>query len=277
MSDENTPLIDDAQIEELNAALVQKYGYDFSEYSRASLSRRLNRIISKFKQPSYISFKTKVLNDEIFFNTVLEEITVTVTEMFRDPLFFKALREEIIPHLSSYPIIRIWHSGCSSGEEVYSMAILLKEAGLLERSLLYATDINMHVLDQAKSGIFSLDNMNDYSSNYILAGGQNELSSYYVAQYGKAHFNKELSEKMVFAPHNLVVDQSFNEFNLVVCRNVLIYFNQNLQNKVIRLFSDSLSSFGYLALGSKESIQFTSSADNFDFVNSNQKIWVKKK
>ncbi len=156
------------------------------------------------------------------------------------------------------------------------MAILLKEAGLLERSLLYATDINMHVLDQAKSGIFPLDNMRDYSSNYIFSGGQNELSSYYVARYGKACFNKELSEKMVFAPHNLVFDQSFNEFNLIVCRNVLIYFNQNLQNKVIRLFIDILASFGYLALGTKESIQFTSSADSFKSINNKQKIWVKK-
>jgi chemotaxis protein methyltransferase CheR len=197
--------------------------------------------------------------------------------MFRDPLFYKMVREEVIPELASYPVIRIWHAGCSTGEEVYSMAILLKEAGLLERSIIYATDINRQVLDQAKSGIFDLSHMQEYSTNYNNSGGLRDFSSYYTARYGKAIFNEELNARMVFSPHNLAQDQSFNEFNLIVCRNVLIYFNQSLQNKVIDLFLNSLSSFGILTLGSKEDIQFKTSANQFEIINRKQKAWRKKK
>jgi chemotaxis protein methyltransferase CheR len=218
-----------------------------------------------------------VLGDELFFNTFLEEVTVNVTEMFRDHAFFKALRKDIIPELSTHPVIRIWHAGCSTGEEVYSMAILLKEAGLLERSLLYATDINQNVIKIARSGEFQLDKIKENTENYISSGGLFDFSDYYVARYGIAMFNEEFKNRMVFSVHNLGLDRSFNEFNLILCRNVLIYFNRDLQNNVIKLFSESLAPFGFLALGTKETIDFTTVADEFEIVNKQQKIWRKRK
>ena len=223
------------------------------------------------KEGSFIN----VVHDELYFNHFLEEVTVNVTEMFRDPIFFKSLRENVLPHLKTYPLIRIWHAGCSTGEEVYSLAILLKEEGLLERTLLYATDINQHVLEAAQSGAFSIESMTEYTRNYIKSGGKKDFSSYYSAKYGKAIFSSELKNRMVFSTHNLVTDQSFNEFNLIVCRNVLIYFNPLLQNKVVNLFNDSLSESGHLALGSKESIRFTTIESNFKNVDIKQKIWQK--
>ena len=269
--------VDDDEIALILAEVLKLYGYDFSNYSKASLRRRINRIVNKEKIVSIAEFRYKLVNDELYFNYFLEEVTVNVTEMFRDPFFFKSLREDVIPFLKNVPLIRIWHAGCSTGEEVYSLAILLKEEGLLERSLLYATDINQHVLEAAQSREFSIESMTEYTRNYIESGGKKDFSSYYSAKYGKAIFSSELKNRMVFSTHNLVTDQSFNEFDLIVCRNVLIYFNPLLQNKVVNLFNDSLSDSGYLALGSKESIRFTTIASNFNSVDSKQKIWQKKK
>ena len=267
--------VEDDDITLILAELVTLYGYDFSNYSKASLRRRINRIVNKDKIVSIAEFRYKLVHDELYFNHFLEEVTVNVTEMFRDPIFFKSLRENVLPHLKTYPLIRIWHAGCSTGEEVYSLAILLKEEGLLERTLLYATDINQHVLESAQSGAFSIENMTEYTRNYIKSGGKKDFSSYYSAKYGKAIFSSELKNRMVFSTHNLVTDQSFNEFNLIVCRNVLIYFNPLLQNKVVNLFNDSLSESGHLALGSKESIRSTTIESNFKNVDIKQKIWQK--
>ncbi|MDO9001249.1 MAG: protein-glutamate O-methyltransferase CheR [Bacteroidota bacterium] len=277
MNNEAINIINDNEVELLTDHIFKRYGYDFSDYSQASFKRRINRVMQNFKIPSFAELDHKVIENEQFFNVFIEEVTVNVTEMFRDPAFYKVLRKEVIPQLSTYPLIRIWHAGCSTGEEVYSMAILLKEAGLLERTLLYATDINQQVLEKAASMSFPLDNMKEYTENYINCGGLFDFSDYYVAQYGKAVFLEEFRNRMVFSPHNLVLDQSFNEFNLILCRNVLIYFNRDLQNKVIKLFSDSLPVLGYLALGNKESISFSSVADNFETINKQERIWRKKK
>ena len=276
MTDGELIEISDTDTRSLSEIIYKRYGYDFSDYSQASFKRRINKIMMGFKIQNFQELRAKICEDELFFNTFLEEVTVNVTEMFRDPEFYKALKEQVIPQLSTHPLLRIWHAGCSTGEEVYSMAILLKEAGLLERSLLYATDINQQVLAKASLGKFPIDAMKEQSNNYIMAGGLTNLSDYYVAQFGKAVFDTELRNRMVFSPHNLVFDQSFNEFNLILCRNVLIYFNRDLQDKVIKLFSDSLPPSGFMALGTKESIDFSHFGSHFETINRQQRIWKKK-
>lgn len=268
--------ISDEEIRFLNENIYIQYGYDFSGYSIASYKRRVIRVMVNFKLTSIADLKNKLANDEIFFNVFLEEVTVNVTEMFRDSEFYKFLRREIIPELSTYPMIRIWHAGCSSGEEVYSLAILLKEADLLKRSIIYATDINQNVLAKAKVGAYDMKLINEYNKNYKNSGGLFDLSDYYTIKNNMAVFNEEFSKRMVFSPHNLILDKSFNEFNLILCRNVLIYFNRVLQNKVIELFSKSLSPFGYLALGSRESLEFNNINDGFELVSQKQKIWRMK-
>jgi len=276
MNDELTYYIKDEEIDLLIKTILTKYGYDFSGYSHASFKRRLISIIFKLKISYFAELQYLIETNEIFFFTFLEEITVNVTEMFRDPDFFKVLRLEILPELATFPNIRIWHAGCSTGEEVYSMAILLKEAGLLHRSLLYATDINPTVLKSAASGIFPLNSMKEYTQNYINSGLLYDFSGYYVVKYGKAYFDDELKQRMVFANHNLVSDQSFNEFNLILCRNVLIYFNNDFQNKALNLFYESLTQFGFLALGNKESIHYSDIEEKLQIVNKYQRIWRKK-
>lgn len=267
-------MIGDAEVEILLDDLQKVYGYDFSNYSKASIKRRINRLFSLDKFPSFAEFRYRLRNEEQYLKRFVEEITVNVTEMFRDPEFYTAIRTEVLPILATYPFIRIWHAGCSTGEEVFSMAILLKEAGLLNKSILYATDLNPDVVANAKSGIFSLVKMKSYSENYIVAGGTQEFSSYYTAKYDKAIFVKYLSEKMVFATHNLVSDRSFNEFQLIFCRNVLIYFDKFLQEKVLNLFDESLENLGFLALGSKETIRFSSIALKYKALGK-EKIWRK--
>jgi chemotaxis protein methyltransferase CheR len=205
----------------------------------------------------------------------VEELTVNVTEMLRDPLFYKALREEVIPVLATYPYIRIWHAGCSTGEEVYSMAILLKEAGVLHKSRLYATDINPQVIEKARKGIFPASQMRKYLENYIQSGGNTDFSSYYTSNYNLAKFDAGLSSKMIFATHNLVSDSSFNEFQLILCRNTLIYFDRELQSKVLQLFDNSLETLGFLALGTKESLKFSPIDTKFKLAVPGQKIWRK--
>lgn len=268
-------IIKDEDVELLINDLLEIHGYDFTNYSKASLKRRVSNLFITDRFPSFAEFRYKVRTDNDYLLRFVEQITVNVTEMFRDPLFYKTLREEVIPNLASRPIIRIWHAGCSTGEEVYSMAILLKEANLLHKSLLYATDINPSVLEKLRKGIFPLSQMKQYSENYHIAGGTSSLSDYYTAQYEWAIFNKTLGEKIVVSTHNLVSDSSFNEFQLIVCRNVLIYFDKDLQNKVFQLFDQSLETLGYLALGSKETIKFSSITAHYKQLANKEKIWRK--
>jgi len=216
----------DEEINLLLNDLLEVYGYDFNFYSKASLKRRVNRLFLLDKFKNFAEFRQRVTSDTNYINRFIEEITVNVTEMFRDSSFYKELRTEILPVLGTHPFIRIWHAGCSTGEEVYSMAILLHEAGLLHKSLIYATDLNPGVLEKAKSGIFPIGPMKRYSENYISSGGRQDFSSYYTANYEGVKFNPELRSKMIFSTHNLVSDRSFNEFHLIVCRNVLIYFDK---------------------------------------------------
>jgi chemotaxis protein methyltransferase CheR len=267
-------LISDAQIELLLSDLIDTYGYDFTDYTKASLKRRINRIYSLDSFPSFAEFRYRVRTDENYFSHFIEQVTVNVTEMFRDPSFFKYLSTEILPVLATYPFIRIWHAGCSTGEEPFSMAILLKEANLLHKTLIYATDINPAVVKKAKEGIFPIQQMQKNSENYRLAGGKQDFSSYYTAGYNQVIFDKELSKRMVFSTHNLVADSSFNQFQLIVCRNVLIYFEKELQGRVFELFDQSLDKLGYLALGSKESLRIFPGISRFRQLGK-EKIWRK--
>ena len=265
----------DQDVEVILNDLIDHYGYDFTNYSRASLKRRIMRLISHDRFVSFAEFRYRIRQDQEYFNRFVEQITVNVTEMFRDVTFYKTLREEILPVLATHPIIRVWHAGCSTGEEVYSMAILLHEANLLQKSLLYATDINPTVLEKVRDGIFPLSQMKQYSENYILSGGKKDFSSYYTAQYDLAKFNDHLGKRIVLATHNLVSDGSFNEFQIILCRNVMIYFDKPLQDRALHLFYDSLEMLGFLALGSKETLKFTDIHKKFTQVENKEKIWRK--
>src|SRR5580698_1760470 len=271
---EPSAVIQIEDVELLLGDLYSRYGYDFSEYSKASLVRRVQRLFSVDNFPSLAEFRYRLQNDPSYFRRFVEEITVNVTEMLRDPSFYRTLRKAILPVLDTYPFIRIWHAGCSTGEEVYSMAILLREAGILHKSLLYGTDINPLVIEKARKGIFPVTQMQKYSENYIQSGGVKDFSAYYTANYHLAKFDSSLTGKMIFSTHNLVSDFSFNEFQLILCRNVLIYFERELQSKVFRLFDYSLENFGYLALGSKESLRFSPIANRYRQVG-REKIWRK--
>lgn len=261
------------EIDEILAIIKNTYGYDFTSYSRASFHRRIHRFMDDLGIKTAFDLKHHLINIPGGFDFFLERITVNVTEMFRDPDFYKALKEKVLTMLSSYPIIKIWHAGCATGEEVFSMAILFHEAGLLQRTRIYATDINPVNLEKARKGIVPLDVMKDYTLNYIKSGGVNDFASYYTARYNNALINKELRKNIVFSQHNLVTDHGFNEFQLICCRNVMIYFNKDLQNRVINLFHDSLSNLGYLALGTKESLIFTNIKNEFEAIDHNQKIF----
>ena len=268
-------VVHDEEISLLLNDLLEIYGYDFTQYSKASLKRRINRLFSLDRFPSFAEFRFRLRYDATYLRRFIEQVTVPVTEMFRDPSFYKTLREQVLPVLGTYPFIRIWHAGCSTGEEVYSMAIMLKEANLFHKSLLYATDINPEVLEKASKGIFPLTHMKQYSENYIQSGGTRDFSSYYSASNDHVKFDSSLSDKMIFSTHNLVSDRSFNEFQLILCRNVLIYFDRELQTRVFELFDESLENLGFLALGSKETIRFSSVAQKFKQTGPKEKIWRK--
>lgn len=265
----------DEEIDLLLTDVLDIYGYDFTDYSKASLKRRVNRIYILDKFTGFTEFRYRVRKDKDYFRRFVEEITVNVTEMFRDPGFYKTLVEQVLPTLATHPFIRVWHAGCSTGEEVYSMAILLKEANLLHKSLLYATDLNPGVLEKLRKGIFPISQMKQYSENYMLAGGKRDFSSYYTSKYEYAKFDEALQQKMIVSTHNLVADRSFNEFQLIVCRNVMIYFDKNLQEKVLTLFDESLEKLGFLALGTKENIKFTSIGKKYAQLENKEKIWRK--
>ncbi len=267
-------MVTDEQMNLLLSDINEIYGYDFNEYAKASLKRRINRLFTLDRFPNFAEFRYKVSTSPEYFNRFIEQVTVNVTEMFRDPDFYLTLRKEVLPVLSTYPFIRIWHAGCSTGEEVYSMAILLRETNLLHKPILYATDINPKVIQQASGGIFPLMHMKQYSENYIQSGGQYDFSSYYTAGNNKVIFDQTFKKHMVFSTHNLAAESSFNEFQLIICRNVLIYFDKDLQTKVFNLFDESLEKLGFLALGSKESIRMSPANGKFRQV-ATEKIWRK--
>jgi len=261
------------ELEEVITLLNHEHGYDFSNYSAASFKRRVARVMGLYRINNFYDLKYAITNDKKFVAQFVQEITVNVTEMFRDPSFYKKLHDKVLPTLASYPSIKIWHAGCSTGEEAYSMAILLSEAGLLNRARIYATDINTAAIDKARKGIIDMRFIKEYTQNYIKSGGKTDFSSYYTARYDNAIIRKDLREKIVFSQHNLVADSTFNEFQLICCRNVLIYFNRTLQNHVLKLFYSSLSSLGYLALGIKESLLFTDVKNKFEAVDNPTKIF----
>ncbi|TDH29151.1 protein-glutamate O-methyltransferase CheR [Segetibacter sp. 3557_3] len=263
----------DQELTEVLQLINQLYGYDFTGYASASMHRRVYRFMHASGLNTYDDLRYNLSEQKATFEHFLEFISVNVTEMFRDPEFFKTIKEEVFPRLATYPLIRIWHAGCATGEEVFSMAILLKEAGLLERTRIYATDINPVNIEKAKKGIMTLQVIKDYTANYIKSGGSKDFSGYYTALYNNALISKELRENILFSQHNLVTDQVFNEFQLVCCRNVMIYFNKGLQNKVLHLLHDSLAPLGYLALGPKESLLFTDIADRFEVISPAFKIF----
>jgi chemotaxis protein methyltransferase CheR len=258
-------------------ALRMAYGYDFTDYAEVSVKRRITGFMTKRKIESIETLLEMLLKDDGLFEEFIREISVTVTEMFRDPAFYRALREKVVNRLKTYPFVKIWLAGCATGEEVYSLAILLKEEGILKRSIIYATDINQTSLQIARDGIYPLEYMRNYTSNYQKAGGKTDFSEYYVAKFGSALFDQSLRENVVFSSHNLATDKSFNEFHMIICRNVLIYFNQQLQSRVIGLFYDSLVPFGFLGLGNKESLLFVANRDDFMDVDRREKIYMKEK
>jgi len=256
--------------------IYQKYGYDFRQYSEAHIRRRiLNRLaMSQLKSISEIHFK--VLHDKIFAAQLLQDLSITVTEMYRDPLFYKALREKVIPILKTYPFLKIWHAGCSTGEEVYSMAIILKEEGLYDRTTIYATDFNQQALNQAKEGIYSNEIIKEYTTNYQLSGATEPFSNYYSSNYEMVIMDQSLKKNIVWANHNLVTDGVFAEVHMILCRNVMIYFNKFLQNKVHQLFYDSLINGGMLCMGAKENLRFTDFSNEYIELDKKQKIFKKK-
>ncbi len=268
--------IEKTEIDLFIDAVYRRYGYDFRHYAKASLRRRVRSLLQKTGFQRVSEMIPGVLHDEIFFESVVRELSVTVTEMFRDPDFFRAVRERVIPYLRTYPFVRIWHAGCATGEEAYTLAVVLTEEGIYDRSTVFATDFNPDALEKAKEGIYSLKAMKDFTANYQQAGGTRSFSDYYHALYGSAIIDNALKEKITFADHNLVTDGVFGEMHLILCRNVMIYFDKILQNRVIRLFYDSLAHKGFLCLGTKETLQFSDIQDRFALIDEKQKIWQKK-
>jgi len=269
------PELEQIEIELLLEGIYRQYGFDFRSYAYASIRRRLWKRIEAEGLSTISALQDLVLHQPPMMEKLLLDLSINVTSMFRDPSFYRVFREQVVPTLRTYPFIRIWHAGCATGEEVFSMAILLEEEGLYERSRIYATDINEVVLQKAKSGIFPLDRMQEYTENYIGAGGKRAFSDYYTAKYGGALFSPTLTKNVVFSQHNLVTDRSFSEFNVILCRNVLIYFDKTLQSRVVTLFYDSLAMFGILALGSKESLRFSPQEDCYEQINGPEKIYRK--
>ncbi len=264
------------EVELLLDAIYKKYGYDFRGYARASIKRRIKHRLGLSGFKTISDMQRELLYDQEFFHTLLQDMTINVTEMFRDPTFYKTLREKILPELAKVDIIKIWHAGCSSGEEVYSMAILLKEAGLYEKTRIYATDFDEAILAKAKEGVYPVDSLKAYTKNYKEAGGLESFADYYSARYDLVLIDKSLKENIHFTDHNLVTDSVFSEMNLVICRNVLIYFKRELQDRVFKLFKESLCQGGFLCLGSKETIRLSVHSEAFEDVNRQEKMYRKR-
>ena len=266
----------DIELTLLAEAIFQRYGHDFRDYSLASQKRRVLHALAQFDCPTISALQSRVLHDRAAFHQLLQFLTIPVSEMFRDPSYFLALRREVAPLLQTYPSIKVWVAGCSTGEEVYSLAILLHEEGLLERTLIYATDINTASLDKARRGIFPLAAMERYAAAYEKAGGTRQLSDYYTGAYDAALMDRFLSANVTFADHSLATDSVFSETHLVSCRNVLIYFNRNLQDRALGLFHDSLCHRGFLGLGAKESLDFSACTGAFEALNKRERLYRKR-
>jgi chemotaxis protein methyltransferase CheR len=263
------------ELQLLLEGVYRQYGFDFREYAPASLKRRVWRRVHAEGTETISGLLERVLHDPDVMERLLLDLSINVTSMFRDPTFYAAFREKIVPFLRTYPFTRVWIAGCSTGEEVYSLAILLHEEGIHDRARIYATDINEAVLERAREGVFPLEKMQEYTENYIRAGGKQSFSEYYLAKYEGALFDRTLTDNVVWAPHNLVQDRSFNTFNVILCRNVMIYFDRALQTRVHQLFHDSLERFGILALGHKESIRFTGIEDAYEELDAQEKLYRK--
>ncbi len=272
-----TEELEDLELTLLLDALARHYGYDFREYARASIKRRIWRRMMEEGLMTLSGLQERVLHDPACMERLLLDLSINVTSMFRDPTFWAALRDKVFPLLRTYPFVRIWNPGCSTGEETYSLAILLREEGLEDRARIYATDINATVLEQAKDGVFPLDRMREFTQNDLASGGRASFSDYYKVFGDRARFDPSLLRQAVFAQHNLVSDASFNEFNLIVCRNVMIYFDRSLQDTVHELFHKSLARSGVLALGHKESIRFTSRADAYEELDPQEKLYRRRR
>ena len=267
-------IISSVQVTELIDLVKKVHGFDFSGYTKASLKRRITRIM-QLKKLSFYDLKHILVNDPHFFQEFLEEITVNVTEMFRDPTFYKALDAQVVPYLSTYQHSKIWCAGCSTGEEVYSLAIMLREAGLSKKSFIYGTDINTEVLKEARKGIYSLRNIKSYAENYSFTGLKGSITDHFTILYDAATIHNELKQNTLFSVHNLVSDNVFNEFQLISCRNVFIYFETELQEQILELFYKSLCPLGYLCLGSKETIRSEAFKKKFKVVNQKENIYQK--
>ena len=265
----------DIEVRLLMEAIYLKYSYDFRNYTGASQKRRVLYALDQLKLPSVAALQGEVLRDPATFAQLLQFLTIPVSEMFRDPAYFLALRRQVVPHLQTYPSLKVWVAGCSTGEEVFSLAILLREEGLLDRTLLYATDINPASLEKARRGIFPLDAIKGYTANYQRAGGLRAFSDYYTAAYDAARFDPSLCANVIFADHSLATDSVFAETHLVSCRNVLIYFNKPLQDRALGLFHESLCHRGFLGLGTKESIDFSGYASRFEVLSRGERIYRK--
>lgn len=272
--DKNVHHVSFEDLEDVIHIMLNVHGYDFSDYSKASLKRRVAYVLGKYGL-TFFELKQQLVNSDSFFEQFLNEVTVNVTEMFRDPGFYASVRKNVLPYLGSYSHIKAWNAGCSTGEETYSFAIMLKEEALYDKTFLYGTDINSNVLAKAQEGIYDLANIKKYSANYRLAGGKQSLSDYYHAAYDACIINQDLKKNILFSVHNLAMDKVFNEFQLVVCRNVLIYFDTDLQEKVLELLYDSLCNFGFLCLGSKETIRNSALKKKLRVIDEREKIYQK--
>ena len=267
--------IEDIEIRLLLEALYVRYHYDFRNYAMASVKRRLRQAREQLGFPTISAIQESVLRDEAMLPRLLGYLTVQVSEMFRDPSYFRAIREKVVPHLKTYPSLKIWIAGCSGGEELYSFVILFREEGLEDRTIFYATDINQEALRIAEAGVYDLDRMQLFTQNHRASGGKSSLSDYYTTGYGRATFDRSLRERVVFSDHSLVTDAVFGEMNLISCRNVMIYFDRPLQDRTIGLFKESLARKGFLGIGAKESLRFSAHANAFTDVVREEKIYQK--
>lgn len=277
MQSANARELDSIETQLLLEGIYQRYGYDFRDYAPASLARRIRVCMQKESLSTISALLDRVLHDRACMERFLLALSIGVTAMFRDPDFYRAFCNKVVPLLRTLPFIRIWHAGCASGEEVYSLAILLHEEGLYDKTKIYATDMNELLLQRAREGIVPLKTMQEYTDNYLHAGGKRSFSEYYTARYENAIFRPNLKKNLIWAAHNLVTDASFNEFHVILCRNVMIYFNKALQDRVHRLLYDSLMLQGVLGLGSKESLKFTPYEDRYEELASREKIYRRVK
>jgi chemotaxis protein methyltransferase CheR len=268
--------IEAIEIDLLLEAVYRRYGYDFRSYARASIERRTRQFLSGCNCATVSEMIDRVLHDEEFFSRLVQYFSIQVTEMFRDPFVYRTIRKDVVPLLRTWPHFKVWHAGCATGEEVYSLAIVLKEEGVYDWATIYATDFNDAVLDQAREGVYPVEKIQEATRNYQQAGGSASFGQYYHSRYEAVAMDRSLKERITFTNHNLVTDGIFGEMHLVFCRNVLIYFNRDLQNRALRLFTESLVHGGFLCLGTKENLQFTEVSHQYEVVNRKTRIYKKR-